>query len=178
MADNNGFKKTATMPGNERKCPNCGGTLTYNPGARKLFCSLCGKYKDITKGTNGNAKVESIAYNDIFNSNRAPLGDKCKLLSCDNCGAELIYDSAQVSGTCPFCGSTNIIPAASAGSITRPCGIIPFSINEKLARSFFREYLKKELFIPVIKKYALENLFPVYLPYFSFDSDTVSDYLL
>ena len=51
MADNNGFKKTATMPGNERKCPNCGGTLTYNPGARKLFCSLCGKYKDITKGT-------------------------------------------------------------------------------------------------------------------------------
>ena len=178
MADNNGFKKTATMPGNERKCPNCGGTLTYNPGAMKLFCSLCGKYKDITKGTNGNAKVESIAYNDIFNSNRAPLGDKCKLLSCDNCGAELIYDSAQVSGTCPFCGSTNIIPAASAGSITRPCGIIPFSINEKRARSSFREYLKKELIIPGIKKYALENLFPVYLPYFSFDSDTVSDYLI
>ena len=151
MADNNGFKKTATMPGNERKCPNCGGTLTYNPGAMKMFCSLCGKYKDITKGTNGNAKVESIAYNDIFNSNRAPLGDKCKLLSCDNCGAELIYDSAQVSGTCPFCGSTNIIPAASAGSITRPCGIIPFSINEKRARSSFREYLKKELIIPGIK---------------------------
>ena len=179
MADNNGFKKTATMPGNECKCPNCGGTLTYNPGAMKLFCSLCGKYKDIAKGTNGNAKVESIAYNDIFNSNRAPLGDKCKLLSCDNCGAELIYDSLQVSGTCPFCGSTNITPAAGTGSIMRPNGIIPFSFDEDKARMYFREHLKKKHFIPnKVKHCKLDNLFPLYLPFFGFEANTSSSYLI
>ena len=176
MADDNDSKKAATIPGNDRKCPNCGGTLTYDPKSEKLFCSLCEKYKEITYEAHEDQKVEGIAYNDILNSNRATLGDKCRLLSCDGCGAELIYDSAQISGSCPFCGSTNIIPAASAGSIMRPTGIIPFSVAEERARASFQRYLEEELFFPKLKHYDLENLFPVYLPYFSFDTDTESDY--
>jgi len=176
MADDNDSKKAATIPGNERKCPNCGGTLTYAPRAKKLFCSLCGKYQEITYGTHDYVKIEGVAYKDILNSNRATLGEKCRLLSCDSCGSELIYDSAQISGSCPFCGSTNIIPAASTGSIIRPNGIIPFSIDEEGARASFQRYLEEELFSPRMKHFVLENLFPVYLPYFSFDSDTESDY--
>lgn len=178
MADDNGFKMTSTIPENERKCPNCGGTLTYNPNAEKLFCSFCGKYKEINRGTHDNVQVKGVAYSDILNSNFATPGDKCKLLSCGNCGAELIYDSTQISGSCPFCGSTNNIPVASPGSVMRPSGIIPFSIDENRARISFGEYLKSELLILNTNRYALENLVPVYLPYFSFDSDTVSDYLI
>ena len=104
MTDDSKFTKTTTMPGTERKCPNCGGTLTYNAKARQMYCSLCGKFKEISYGTHKDLEVKGIPYNAIFNSNCAIPGDKCKILSCDNCGAELIYDSLQVSGTCPFCG--------------------------------------------------------------------------
>ena len=148
MADDNGFTKTTTMPGTERKCPNCGGTLTYNANAQKLYCSLCGKYKEISYGTHEDVEVKGIAYNEIFNANSATPGIKCKILSCANCGAELIYDSAQVSGRCPFCGSTNIALTAAATSIMRPNGIIPFSIDEDKARGCFREHIKRKLFIP------------------------------
>ena len=178
MADNNEFKKTTILQGTERKCPNCGGTLTYNARSRAMFCSLCGKAQEIEQSPDNN-KVEGIEYNDLFNSNRAALGDKCKLLSCSNCGAELIYDSAQVSGNCPFCGSTNIVPAAETGSIMTPNGIIPFSLDENGARTCFRNNMKNKFFIPLgIKNCTLENLFPVYLPYLYFESDTVSDYLI
>ena len=77
MADNNEFKKTTILQGTERKCPNCGGTLTYNARARAMFCSLCGKVQEIEESPDNN-KVEGIEYNDLFNSNRAALGDKCK----------------------------------------------------------------------------------------------------
>lgn len=174
MADDNGVKKTSTMPGNERTCPNCGGILTYDPSSRKLHCSLCGKYKEIVNGKKGN--VKGVAYKDILNSNRGTPGDKAKLLSCANCGAELIYDSTQVSGTCPFCGSTNLVASALTGSIMSPNGIIPFSIDENGAKESFYKHLNRQLLFPNVKHYVLEKLFPVYLPYISFDSDTVSDY--
>ena len=137
MADDNGLRKTSTIPGNERKCPNCGGTLTYDPSAGKLQCSLCQKYETISYGTNDDVKVKGIAYKEILNSNRGTPGDKCKLLSCDNCGAELIYNSVQVSGSCPFCGSTNIVSVARTGSIMSPNGIIPFSIAGEYTRIGF-----------------------------------------
>jgi len=180
MAEDNGLRKTSTIPGNERKCPNCGGTLTYDPSSGKLYCSLCQKYETISRGTHDDVKVKGIAYKDILNSNRGIPRDKCKLLSCDNCGAELIYTSVQVSGTCPFCGSTNIVPAARTGSIMSPNGIIPFSIDENKAKASFHNHLKSSLslFTPDTEHYALENLAPVYLPCFSFDSDAVSDYLI
>ena len=179
MADNNGFTKTTTMPGTERKCPNCGGTLTYNANAQKLYCSLCGKYKEISYGTHEDVEVKGIAYNEIFNANSATPGIKCKILSCANCGAELIYDSAQVSGRCPFCGSTNIALTAAATSIMRPNGIIPFSIDEDKARGCFREHIKRKLFIPYkISHCTLDNLFPVYLPFFGFDANTKSSYVI
>ena len=179
MADDSKFTKTTTMPGTERKCPNCGGTLTYNAKARQMYCSLCGKFKEISYGTHKDLEVKGIPYNAIFNSNCAIPGDKCKILSCDNCGAELIYDSLQVSGTCPFCGSTNITPAAGTGSIMRPNGIIPFSFDEDKARMYFREHLKKKHFIPnKVKHCKLDNLFPLYLPFFGFEANTSSSYLI
>ena len=178
MADDNGLRKTFTIPGNERKCPNCGGTLTYDPSTGKLHCSLCQKYETISCGTHDDVKVKGIAYKEILNSNRGTPGDKCKLLSCDNCGAELIYNSVQVSGSCPFCGSTNIVSVARTGSIMSPNGIIPFSIDKNGAKAAFYKHLKSILFTSDTEQYALENLVPVYLPYFSFDSDIVSDYLI
>ncbi len=179
MADSNGFTKTTTMPGTERKCPNCGGTLTYNANAQKLYCSLCGKFKEISYGTHEDVEVKGIVYNEIFNANSATLGDKCKILSCANCGAELIYDSAQVSGRCPFCGSTNIALTAAATSIMRPNGIIPFFFDEDKARMIFRERMKWNIFVPYkVKHSTLDNLFPVYLPYFGFEANTKSSYVI
>ena len=57
MADDNDSKKATTIPGNDRKCPNCGGTLTYDPKSEKLFCSLCEKYKEITYEAHEDQKV-------------------------------------------------------------------------------------------------------------------------
>ena len=132
MADDN-YLKTTTMPETDRKCPNCGGTLTYDAKSGEMFCTLCGKHKSITESPFRKETVESIPYEPNVTQPTTGWGEKIKLLTCANCGAEVIHGATQISGSCPFCGSANISAAAETDGIMAPNGILPFAIDEKKA---------------------------------------------
>ena len=178
MAEDN-YLKTTTMPETDRKCPNCGGTLTYDAKKGEMFCSLCGKHKRITDSPIKERAVESIPYDPDAIQPNTNWGDKSKLLICANCGAEVIYGSTQISGNCPFCGSTNVSAAAETDGIMVPNGILPFAIDEKKAGQKFANYLFDKKYTPRgLKDCALENITPLYLPYWVFEANTVSHYAI
>ncbi len=178
MAEDN-YLKTTTMPETDRKCPNCGGTLTYDAKKGEMFCSLCGKHKSITDSPVKERTVESIPYDPDDIQPDTSWGEKNKLLICANCGAEVIYGSTQISGRCPFCGSTNVSAAAETDGIMAPHGILPFAIDEKKAGQLFSNYLSGLRYAPRgLKDCTLENITPLYLPYWVFEAYTVSHYEL
>ena len=178
MADDN-YLKTTTMPETDRKCPNCGGTLTYDAKTREMFCSLCGKHKSITDSPFRKETVESIPYDPDVIQPGTSWGEMIKLLICANCGAKVIYGSTQISGRCPFCGSTNISAAAETDGIMVPNGILPFAIDEKKAGQMFSNYLFRLRYAPRgLKDCTLESITPLYLPFWVFEAYTVSHYEL
>ena len=178
MADDN-YLKTTTMPETDRKCPNCGGTLTYDAKSGEMFCSLCGKHKSITDSPFRKETVESIPYEPNVTQPTTGWGEKIKLLTCANCGAEVIHGATQISGSCPFCGSTNISAAAETDGIMAPNGILPFAIDEKKARQMFSNYLFGLRHAPKgLKDCSLDSITPLYLPYWVFEAYTVSHYEL
>jgi len=52
------------------------------------------------------------------------------MIVCANCGAQTLYDASQISGCCPSCGSTSVMPAAENEQIMAPGAVIPFAIDK------------------------------------------------
>jgi len=121
--------------------------------------SFCGRHKDITDSPFQKVKVESIDYDPDHGYTGTERGEKCKFFSCANCGAELIYGSLQISGYCPFCGSTSITSDDETNGIMAPQGLISFTVDEKKARQRFSEFMGKRKFLPrIARELTLEKL--------------------
>ena len=77
----------------------------------------------------------------------------------------------------PFCGSTQVMPAATDKTIA-PGGVCPFEVTKEQAGEHFTKWLKKKLFTPKkAKQSARPDAFQgVYLPYWTYDAQTTSNF--
>ena len=160
----------------DKKCPNCGATVVYDPATRGLLCEYCG-YQKALPSPDSEQPVSEIDFNSASNRNSFDWGAKKKSIVCSNCGGESIYDVLETAAVCPFCGSTSVMPAATEDSIA-PGGVCPFEIPMNKAGGLFTKWLKGKLFTPsAAKKQAKPDAFKgVYLPYWTFDSLTTSSF--
>lgn len=176
MAENITVINETTVSETNVKCPGCGGTLKYDPSALKLVCVSCGLTKDLTAPEAG-AVIEELDFNTAVQRASVNWGTVRKLITCANCGGQSVYEASQVSGCCPFCGSTNVMPAAENEQIMAPGAVIPFAIDKAKAEKCFHDHLKKKRYIyQSALNSKLENVIGVYLPFWTFDTDTVSSY--
>ena len=165
-----------TVSNTDVKCPGCGATIKYDPTTTKLVCPFCGITKDLPKPEAG-AVIEELDFNTAIKRASVNWGTVKKLISCANCGGQSLYDASQVSGCCPFCGSTNVMPAAENEQIMAPGSVIPFIIDRENADRCFREFVKKHRYVPkAVKECKLDNLVGLYLPFWTFDTKTISSY--
>lgn len=98
---------------------------------------------------------------------------------CDECGASFQFETNIHAGECPFCGSP-IVTTTTQSKPIQPKSLLPFRIDESEARQRFRRWIDSLWFAPnAVKKYARSEskLTGVYLPYWTFDSDTETDYV-
>ena len=161
------------------RCPGCGASIgvKFNPATATLECPFCGLSSRLPAPEDG-AVAEELDFNSALQRASVNWGRLKKLIECSNCGGQSLYDADQITGTCPFCGSTSVAPAAEYEQIMVPNAVIPFLISKEKAQQIFVDYLKRSQCV-YKKAYdcKLENLTGIYLPFWTYDAYTVTTYI-
>ena len=160
----------------DKKCPNCGATIKFNPASGKMHCEYCGYECELPKADTENVVCE-IDFESAVNTESCEWGVEKKSVECKNCGAVSIYDVLETAAICPFCGSTQVMPAATDKTIA-PGGVCPFQITKEQAGNHFSSWLKRKWFAPKKAKQSAnpEAFRGLYLPYWTFDTQTTSQF--
>lgn len=167
------IEREFTKKETDRRCPSCGGTMNFSPETGGLVCPFCGRKEQIEAGE-GSGELDFFAAESTENCD---WGSAKKFVICESCGAELVYDELNISSKCPYCDS-NLVMQESSEDTMAPGGVCPFTVTKEQAGSRFLSWLKGKLFCPskVKKQAKAREMQGVYLPYWTFDCDTDSEY--
>lgn len=171
-------QKAATMKATDRKCPQCGGVMDFDPKTGGMYCPYCDYREEIAvKNDAGEEKAEELDFSKAEFTGNCDWGVAQKTVTCKNCGATTVYDALAVANECPYCGSNQVMEASDVKTLA-PNGVVPFKITSKDAGVRFKNWLGHKWFAPKAAKQSCkaEAFSGVYLPYWTFDADTYSTY--
>ena len=148
--------------------------MKFSPATGKLKCEFCGTESAIEE------TMEKIEEYD-FKSALAKLSDQPpklidKTITCSKCGSTFTLNPYSVSSNCPYCGTPAITDFVQ--DIT-PQSLLPFRVTQKEAKEHFKRWIGSLWFAPsAFTKYFREDkkLRGYYLPYWTYDSDTITHY--
>lgn len=181
MDDINNKNIVETEEETDKKCPQCGGVMNFNPATGGLKCPYCDYEQEIPvfadEDTGMPEKAEELDFFAAEHTANCNWGISTKTVLCKACGAESIYDALETAAVCPFCGSNQVMDAAAKDTIA-PGGVVPFLISDKQASGLFKSWIKGKWFCP---KLAKESAKPkrfngIYLPYWTFDTNASGNY--
>ncbi|MCR4924067.1 MAG: hypothetical protein K5931_08695 [Lachnospiraceae bacterium] len=172
-------EKAKTMAETDKKCPRCGGTMDFDPASGGLHCPYCDFTKEIeaARDEEGNESAAELDFETAEQTGNCDWGVAQKTVTCKNCGAVSVYDALEVANVCPYCGSNQVMEANDINTLA-PGGVVPFKISSDNAGALFTGWIKRKLFCPSKAKQSAkaESFQGVYLPYWTFDSDTTTSY--
>jgi DNA-directed RNA polymerase subunit RPC12/RpoP len=167
----------ARVPGQKQfPCGQCGAKLDFAPGTDTLKCPYCGSSTRIPQSEE---HIEELDFRKYLEAAALEQGtQELQRVKCQKCGAETTVPPEVASSICPFCGD-NLVLAASTSRQIQPRSLLPFKIPRPQAFSAFRDWISGLWFAPGdLKQYAQSEgkLIGVYVPYWTYDSDTTSYY--
>lgn len=171
-------EKTAEINKNQIKCKDCAGTLNFTPGTSHLKCQYCGTDNEIVVEK---ANAEEIDF-EKFLAEKVHTSEEQQIstVKCGECGASTTLAPNVTSDNCPFCATPLIIANSSIKSIIKPKYMLPFNIDRKKADGLFKEWVGGLWFAPndlkAYVEHSKEKLNGMYMPYWTYDSNTSSDY--
>ncbi len=174
MNENANVSQASTLKETDKKCPQCGGVMDFDPNIGGMACPYCGYEEEIVKEA---ASAAELDFEKAENTDSCDWGAKKKQIICKSCGAETIYDALDVASECPYCGSNQVMEAADENTLA-PGGVVPFAITNEQASANFKQWIGKKFFCPKLAKQSAQpDAFTgIYLPYWTFDTDTTSRY--
>ncbi|HEY6795403.1 MAG TPA: hypothetical protein VI248_12065 [Kineosporiaceae bacterium] len=154
-------------------CASCGARVEYAPGTTTLKCPYCGFTQDIAATGAAVTEHDYAAWAALPVKPRARLGQY--LLQCRECGAQTQSDD--LSGACSFCGSPVVVEVSADDQIA-PEGVVPFAIDQRGAQDAVRAWISSRWFAPnrLKKVGGSESMKGTYLPFWTYDAQTESDY--
>ncbi|MBN2653228.1 MAG: hypothetical protein JXR63_12685 [Spirochaetales bacterium] len=157
-----------------RKCQGCGGGLVFNSTSQQLRCESCGQEYAVEKSSK---MIMELDYRAALKNLSNEQTIEQTVVKCPSCAAEIVFPDSKIAGECPFC-ATNLVGHAESMRMIKPHGILPFAIEKANAESNFKHWLSKRWFAPNdLKKQAKsDKLQGMYLPYWTFDTDTYTEY--
>ncbi len=158
------------------KCTKCGGNLKYDPEVLSLKCPFCGEINIISDVKTGIKEEDYEKFITEMESKETYV--EKQTAECSSCGAIFSIKPEVISTECPFCASP-VILHEKITKIIRPKAIHPFKISPEIAREKFGKWIKKRWFLPTELKgkvVSKESLSGVYLPYWTYDANTISYY--
>lgn len=161
----------------DKKCPQCGGVMDFDPATGNLKCPYCDYEEAIKIQEESPEKAEELDFYAAEHTANHDWGAETKTILCKACGAESIYDALQTSAVCPFCGSNQVMEQNEQDTIA-PGGVVPFRISDEQASHLFHQWIKRKWFCPKLAKDSAKpkRFKGIYLPYWTFDTDTFSSY--
>ena len=148
----------------------------FSPYVSHFRKQLCCKYCGFEINVDG--KISDEEY-DFLNSNEEEntWNLESKVIHCDNCGANTVIDTNEISFCCPFCGSNSVAETNQLSGI-KPHRVVPFKISNESSISNYSKWLKKKFFVPKKVKNNIPSLKlrGVYLPVWTFDTNSFSFY--
>lgn len=142
-----------------------------------LSCDHCGAHQPLDKGD-----ARPPRELDFRAALAAQLPEQdmqaTRVSTCPNCGAEVEFDADLHATECPFC-ATPVVTDTGLHRQIKPHGLLPFALTEESARDAMNDWLGKLWFAPGgLKDYARKGrrLSGLYLPYWTFDAQTQTQY--
>jgi predicted RNA-binding Zn-ribbon protein involved in translation (DUF1610 family) len=165
--------------GRQFPCPSCGARLDFDPNSRGLKCPYCGFQQKIDRGDS--AEVAERDYKDYLDREEASgraIPGRSSETRCPGCGANVLLEDNVATDKCPFCATHLEGSPEAAHAMIPPESLLPFAIDLREARDAFTAWLGSLWFAPnaLRKLAALGQLTGVYLPYWTYDANTVTFY--
>lgn len=158
-------------------CEQCGAMLTYSVGSGQLECNYCGHRNAIVHSDEPIQEIDFHAALRELQRAHAITPQKT-FVKCVKCAAQFELDAHVHAGECPFCG-TAVITSTSHIKPIKAMALLPFAITKKQARGYYKKWLSGLWFAPDALKsasYIEAKLHGVYIPYWTYDSDTMTSY--
>jgi ribosomal protein S27E len=174
----NTVTQKSLSPNRQFPCPSCGAKLEFNPKAGELKCGHCGWKEAIPQSA---AAIEERSYEQylqVDDSDMSALSATAMEVECNGCRAKITFEPPQTAGKCPFCGTAIVAQSRSAHPAVTPESLLPCTVSHREARDKVRKWLSSRWFAPnALKQLAQqEGLQGVYLPFWTYDSNTISHY--
>lgn len=158
-------------------CPECGAGTRLEPGTDALKCDHCGAVTQIVDGT---AQVSEHDFRDALARVEQKPADQLAVgareVCCKNCGARTVV--TKQATRCPFCDEAMVVAVEEVDVTIVPEAVLPFGLGADRAAQEFQIWLKQRWFAPfdLVKRAKRDGLDGVYLPYWTYDSDTTTRY--
>ena len=170
-------------------CKQCGADLRFSPGETGLKCEHCGFQQTIEAEAGSGAgpwdkPAKTKAFQEhplakgLSNDLPATASAEVRATKCPNCGANVEFGGASHATECPFCAGPIVIDTGAERKI-KPQAVIPFALDERSAHQAMVAWLGRLWFAPnrlLEFTRAGRAMTGVYVPYWTFDADTRSQY--
>ncbi len=174
--------------------------MKFDPAAGMMKCPFCGRTAAVPSNTAPAAVAAASQATSPAVATPAPDHLRCHPLeeflskaqahlatmapqalevNCAACGSSVTFQPPEVAGSCPFCGSAIVAQAKAADPLVAPDAVLPAKISKQQAQSSVKDWLSSRWFAPnALKTMARqEGINGVYLPFWSYDANTSSDYM-
>ena len=157
-------------------CPNCAGTLQFDPTIGKMKCIFCDSVFSQEEAeqffTQQNEEEEIKESGADWGED----ADGMRAYSCSTCGAEILCDQNTAATRCPYCDNTTVIEAQLSGAI-KPDVVIPFAFTKEQAMEKYKGYYEKRKLIPkdFLSGSRVEEIQGVYVPFWLYDGSVSID---
>lgn len=156
-------------------CQSCGATVEFAPGSDALRCPYCGAEQAVAAVPRQVTEhsIEELASLPPVRRETAP--GQAHAFVCPSCGAHT--ESDDLSARCQFC-ATALVADPELTERVVPEAVVPFGLDRGSAREALRKWTSSRWFAPKsLKKVTEAETFKgSYLPHWTYDASTVSDY--
>lgn len=176
-------------------CPGCSADMKFDPASGMMKCPFCGRTvavpaaptEVITGGTHavtaptpGHIDCHPLEefLGKVHDAQLTTMAPQAMEVHCAACGSSVTFQPPEVAGICPFCGSAIVAQAKAADPLLAPDAVLPARVSKQQAQSEVKDWLSSRWFAPnALKTMAhQEGINGVYLPFWSYDANTSSDY--
>ena len=157
-------------------CPNCGGTMQFDPQVGKMKCIFCDSVfsqEEAEAFFNQQAEEEAVKESG---DDWGDLADNMRAYSCNTCGAEIICDENTAATRCPYCDNTTVIEAQFSGAV-KPDFVIPFAFTKEQAMEKYKGYYQTRKLLPkdFLSSNRVQEIQGVYVPFWLYDGSVNID---
>ena len=172
---------TDTAPLEEHRfpCDQCGADYRFAPDRGKLVCDHCGHAEAVAQSGPWDSSIRELDFDRALAQDLPDQEiEETRVLSCPNCAAQVEFDASLHAAECPFC-ATPVVTDTGTHRHIKPRGLLPFALDEEKAREAMNDWLGGLWFAPNgLQAYARKGrkIQGIYVPYWTFDADTSSNY--